>query len=344
MRTDLSRLLLTTAPIVLLTGDSGTGKTSILQACQTELRRDHLAAPAPVTCKFDSGALQLAILNALSVALAEGSADKATWRRLRHRLGEATRKTAVDIGKNLGKAVTQELMSLVKSRIGEHAGEGIGAFIKNLRTDSEEALRRDLRARSDENVVRLLIALADSTAAVLGSGLVLALDECQRLTDEDHRILASMVLDPPKRARLIIAWSTADDESRRGLTRLREQACTEITVSGMTDTEVQQWVRDAHLDEAAASRIFALSNGYPLVVEGLIRQLRSGQSLDGYTAPTAFTSALADALIRLQPSAHAAARRLSAFVDPPSETRLLDYLGYTSVEWGVVRAALVLQP
>ncbi len=133
MRPELTDLLSMSHPVVVVTGDSGTGKSSILADHQIELSRGAAIAPPPVTCAFDSGALQVAILNGLVTALVTSMADRTAWRTIQNRLDTAGKEMVAEVGKSLAKAVTQEVMALVKARIGEHAGEGLAAFFKGLR-------------------------------------------------------------------------------------------------------------------------------------------------------------------------------------------------------------------
>lgn len=340
MRPELTTLLEMADPIVVVTGDSGTGKSSVLLAHQAELSRGTAIAPPPVTCSFDSGALQMAILDGLVRALTESTADRKLWRSIQHRLENASKEMASEIGKSLAKAVTQEVMAQVKARVGEHAGEGISTFFKTLRQDTTADLRRDLQSRGDANVVRLLARLCDEVAAALKRDIVLAIDECQRLTDDDQRALASLSLTPPKRARFVIAWSSAAHEARGGLTRLRDTNCGEVVVAGLSVADVRSMLSRAGLASSHTERVHFLSNGFPIIVEGLISQLRSGGTLDNYTPPTAFVRSLEDALARLPADAQVAARKLSVFELPPSEPTLTTYLAIDATLWGVLRQSL----
>ncbi|MDJ0363305.1 ATP-binding protein [Rhodococcus sp. H29-C3] len=340
MRPETTALLDMTAPVVVVTGDSGTGKSSVLLAHQSELSRRSVIAPPPVTCTFDSGSLQVAILDGLVRALTDSMANRTLWRNIEHRLENASREMAVDIGKGLAKAVSQEVMAQVKERLGEHAGEGISTFFKTLRQDTTADLRRDLKSRSDTNVVKLLARLCDEVSAALKRNVVLAIDEYQRLTDDDQRALASLSLAPPKRARFVIAWSSAAHEALGGLTRLRETNCGEVVVGGLSSTDVRSMLTRAGLASTHTERVHFLSNGFPLIVEGLIGQIRSGGTLDDYTPPTAFVRSLEDALARLPTNAQVAARQLSVFELPPTESTLDAYLGISATQRGVMREAL----
>lgn len=341
MRPELTDLLSMSHPVVVITGDSGTGKSSILADHQIELSRGAAAiAPPPVTCAFDSGALQVAILDGLVTALVTSMVDRTAWRNIQNRLDTAGKEMVAEVGKSLAKAVTQEVMALVKARIGEHAGEGLAAFFKGLRQDTTADLRRDLQSRSDTNVVKLLVRLCDEVATALKRDVVLAIDECQRLTEDDQRALASLCIAPPKRARFVIAWSSAAHEARTGLTRLRDTGCGEIVVGGLSRADVETMLNRAGVTSANTDRVYFLSSGFPIIVEGLIGQLRSGGTLDEYTPPTAFVRSLEDALARLPGDAQIAARWLSVFELPPPESTITAYLDLTSTQWGVLRQSL----
>ena len=189
VRSETWQLVTKRAPFVLLTGDSGTGKTSVLLESQTEYGAATLAPP-PTACMFDSGALQVALLDALSAAMAMHDSEESGWRKLGNRITHASRETAFEMGKSLRDALVQELLNLVKSRLGQDVGQGLLAFVKGLRSDDRETLRLDIRSRSDGNVVRLLVRLADEVAETLDRDIVIALDDADRLSDADQRILA----------------------------------------------------------------------------------------------------------------------------------------------------------
>ncbi len=177
---------------------------------------------------------------------------------------------------------------------------------------------------------------------MLKRDVILAIDECQRLTEDDQRALASLcIAPPPKRARFVIAWSSAAHEARTGLTRLRDTGCGEIIVGGLSRADVETMLNRAGVTSANTDRVYFLSSGFPIIVEGLIGQLRSGGTLDEYTPPpTAFVRSLEDALARLPGDAQIAARWLSVFELPPPESTITAYLDLTSTQWGVLRQSL----
>ncbi|WP_162904519.1 ATP-binding protein [Gordonia rubripertincta] len=339
-RSELQRLLALTSPVVVITGDTGTGKTALLHAYQSAQSRDSTVAPPPVTCTWDGGALQVAVLKALASALSASTVDATMWRHIQIRLENASREMAIETGKSLAKAVAQELSAQVKARLGEHAGEGLTAFVKGLRQDPTADMRRDLKTRSDQNMVKFLARACDEVATALGCELTVAIDECQRLPDNDQRALATLSLEPPTRARFVLAWSSAAHHPRDGLSRLREAGCREVVVGGLDRDGVNDMLARGGVDTTNTDRVLFLSNGFPLIVEGLIGQLRSGGTLDDYTPPTAFVLSLDHALARLTPDAQVAARQLSVFELPPAEEAILGYLAIPATQWGVMRSSL----
>ncbi|WP_431240880.1 AAA family ATPase [Mycolicibacterium aichiense] len=338
MRPEVWQVITRTGPVVLVTGDSGTGKSSVLQATLKEYPPATIAPPVAV-CLFDSGALQTALFDVLATVLATAGPGQRGWKDLARRLRYATREAALEVGKALAEAVIEEVVEVAKAKLGQNVGQGLLKFWKGLKKDTSPDLRRSLRAQSDKNVVRLLVRLGDEVAAVVKRDIVITLDEGNRLGDDDQRVLASLAAQPAQRVRVVIAWSTAQDDSRAGLTRLRRLGADEVEIPGLSVGEVAQWLLDAGLPEHA-EQIYELSAGYPLLVEGLVAHLRSGGQLHHYSAPTVFRDVLDDALARLPNDAHHAARRLSAFSYPLSDSEIPGYLGVDAISWGVMRTAL----
>lgn len=325
--------------MVLITGDTGTGKSSVLRA-SVEASPATVVAPPVEVCLYESGALQSAILDALGAALALAQPGQQRWSELAKRLRHASREAALEVGKGLAEAAVEEVVQLAKAKLGEDVGKGLLKFLKTFAGNDGQDLRRSLRAHSDAGIVRLLVRLADEVATVAGRDIVISLDEGNRLSDADQRVLASLAAEPSKHARIVVAWSTAEIESRPGLARLRSLAgVDEVEIGGLNRNDVDRWLTRRGLGEHT-DEVHALTAGYPLLVEGLVAHLVSGGILEGYSAPTLFNDVLRDALSRLPQNAHQAARRLSAFTYPLLERDIPAFLGMDAVGWGVLREAL----
>lgn len=338
MRPEVWQVVTSSGPVVLVTGDTGTGKSSVLQATVAEYPSSAVAAPVAV-CLFDSGALQAALIDSLATVLATAGPGQGKWRDLAKRLRHATKEAALEVGRALADAVVEEVIEFAKTKLGQNAGKGLLKFWATLQKDSGPELRRMLRAQSDINIVRLLVRMGDEVAAVVGRDIVITLDEGNRLSDDDQRVLSSLVAKPAHRVRIVVAWSTAEIDSKSGLTRLRKLGVPEVQVAGLGRDDVKRWLASAGLDKYVDD-VYTLTAGYPLLVEGLVAHLRSGGRVDHYSAPTLFNDVLADALMRLPAEAHHAARRLSAFAYPLPEGEIPGYLGVDAIAWGAMRSAL----
>ncbi len=338
MRPEVWQVTTSRGPVVLVTGDTGTGKSSVLQASVAEYSTALVAPPVEV-CLFESGALQSAIFDALAAALALAQPGQARWRDLAKRLRHATREAALEVGKGLAQAAVEEVVQLAKAKLGENVGQGLLKFLKTFASNDGQDLRRTLRAHSDPSIVRLLVRMADEVAAVAGRDVVITLDEGNRLSDYDQRILASLAAEPGRRARIVIAWSIAEVGALPGLARLRALGLPEVQISGLSHDDVERWLTGRKLGGHTAE-VYELTAGYPLLVEGLVAHLLSGGRLEHYSAPTLFNDVLREALSRLPTDAHRAARRLSAFTYPLPERDIPSFLGVDAVDWGMLRESL----
>lgn len=290
-RPEVDQLRSAATPVVLLVGDSGSGKTSVIQAAQRRIDGGVLH-PDPVVCRIDDGALQNALLDGLADAIASASDAGSAWKRLGDRLADAAVETAGNLARDLAKALAKELLEAVKSRLGVNVGSGIAAFWKALTTAKDDELRRDIRSRSDANVVRLIVSLAEAAADLLDSNIVLALDEANRLSEDDQRVLASIAAEPPRRVQIIAAWSSAAPSSRAGIDLVVEAGCEVIDLGGLSLEAVSVWLRTERIAADFNERVYQLTRGYPLLVEGIVAHLRAGEPIDEFTGPDVFVKVL----------------------------------------------------
>ena len=79
MRPEVWQVVTRTGPVVLVTGDTGTGKSSVLQETVAEYAHTVVAPPVAV-CLFDSEALQTALFDALATVFATAGPGQAKWR------------------------------------------------------------------------------------------------------------------------------------------------------------------------------------------------------------------------------------------------------------------------
>lgn len=137
MRPEVWQAVSSNAPVVLVTGDTGTGKSSVFQSTLAEYPNMVVAPPVSV-CLFDSGALQVALFEALARVLATAGPGESKWRDLAKRFRHATREAALEVGKALADAVVEEVVEFAKTKLGENAGKGLLKFWRALKKDTLE--------------------------------------------------------------------------------------------------------------------------------------------------------------------------------------------------------------
>ncbi|MFQ6397571.1 hypothetical protein ACLMAJ_29510 [Nocardia sp. KC 131] len=337
-RSEAEALAGASAPVAILIGDSGTGKSFVLQDAQRIAAATFLA-PAPVSCSYETGALQAALLDSLASALAIGRAGRSQIEQLGREVKAAALATASEVGKNLAKAIAKELLAFVKGKIGAETGDALAHFVKELRTSNDAELRRDILSRSDATVVREIARLAEQVAEALNRDIVLAIDDANRLSDEDRRILASLAARSSPHFRIVAAWSTAAPDAS-GIAILQDAGATVFELTGLSPRAVGQWMDHERIDSAVAAEVHSLTAGYPLLIEGMLAHLEAGGDPADFRGSGMFVRVLDAALDRLSPNAQHAARMLAAFNQPPRSDRIATYMGVTAIEWGTIRRAL----
>ena len=205
---DLRRVVDSRAKVLLLTGDSGVGKSSLLAAAQSET--EFGVAPSPVTVGRPSGALQHALMESLAAATAEVVERRGLAAEVGQRLKAAALAVARDRGERLAQVVGAELLNLVKGRLGEHAGDALGDYLAELRAAGDEQLVARIRSQMDPTVAEVVIGFAQEVAELAGDDgrVVLALDGVEELGEEDRRLLADLAGALPAQVQLRLGFAT----------------------------------------------------------------------------------------------------------------------------------------
>ncbi|HEV7401035.1 MAG TPA: AAA family ATPase [Solirubrobacterales bacterium] len=240
----VTRLARSQAPVTLLTGDSGMGKSSVLSATQRASGTSAIA-PAPRTLARGGAVLQNALLESLADAVAILIQDKSTAARIASVLADGAKRLAEDRGQELAKVVGRELLNLVRGRLGEEVGSALGDYISQLKTSVDEQMSSRITAAIDPGVVGLIIALAEEVCGVAGDEPVfLALDSAERLGGEDAAILADLAESLPSALRLRVALSTYDAAQRKKTDYLDSEtaATAVIEVAPLELTAIEEWL------------------------------------------------------------------------------------------------------
>jgi len=324
------------APVLILTGDSGVGKSAVLAAAQAASDAD--VAPAPQTVGTSGGALQRALLDGLADAVALVVQRRGRAREVADRLGEAARALGSARLKDLAVVVHAELLQIAQSRLGPEFGQALADYIGELRTGRSETLAARVQAARDPSVVDVVLALAVEVAAVAERPVLLAVDAAERLSPDDVRTLGDVPRAVTGEVRLRVGFATYALDRRRAVDDLLADApeIGEIRVSGLGVDAVAEWLVAEGLDEARAEGVLRVTDGYPLLLNDLVRQLQRDGEFDVVDRNAQFARLSKLAWDQLDPEARRCARLLALLEDPLPEHRLRELCGLDAPSWGDV--------
>ena len=322
------------APLLVLSGDSGIGKSALLR--QAQLDAEDSLAPEPIEVYASDSAVQQAVLDALSSAVAMLLSEE-PWR--------GQRVTVVDFLKRLLSRGTSEarrivalaLIGRVRERYGEATIEALGTVWHEARAASDAALAKRVASARDRNVAQELTALADELRNVSGRRhLIIALDCLEALPDGEVRVLSDVARIAPDGVLFRVAVM---DTSPAGATVIRtlraaaDKSASFIQVSPLDAGGIREFLKAAHLDGALATEVLRLTGGYPLHAGDAVLHLSRGGALHDLTVNRDFGSVIDQGWADIEPSARQIARQLCLLERPLPLAALLDLLAVSDAEW-----------
>ncbi len=185
---EVARLSSSGAPLTILSGDSGVGKSSILEAAQRATAG--AIAPPPRTVPYSGGVLQRIMLEALSAVLTEDAEKRGSLSVVARELGEAVERLIDQGGQALLRVIGKELLAFVRGQLGEEAGAAIAEYAEALKHSIDEQLSVRLNNVLDREAAVMVIRLGEEVRQRLSvPRIVIALDACERLQTEDVGVL-----------------------------------------------------------------------------------------------------------------------------------------------------------
>jgi hypothetical protein len=326
------------ARVLLVTGDSGIGKSSVLQASCAP--RDGWVLPAPITAVRSSGALYAAYLDALGAALAELLQAGIAGPTFSERMIELGRRVGNEQLSVLGRVAFDELVAVIRGRVGDQVGIAITDFVSENMPDNVARLAARASSARDPLAYEILSAFAETAADLAEDRQIgLSLDQAERLTEDDLRLVADLAEHLPAQVHLRLAYATDDVERTQKVVSLRAGSSTIDTmeVPALTEVDVGEWLEAASLDPNLAGPVTQQSGGYPLLVETAIAHLKGGGELTEVPRHEQLMRRTQVSWQRLSPEARAVARKLAVLPDPLPEHELRELVGVTDVgQWATV--------
>jgi hypothetical protein len=329
------------APVTLVTGDSGVGKSGLLAAAQ-QAAEDALA-PSPLTIPYSGGALQQALLRALGDAVSAYVTAQGRAREIAGHIVDVADRLALEGAQELAKVIGKELLALVRGRIGDDVGKAFVEYIGELKSTVDERLAVRLTAAVDPGVAGLVLDFAAEVCGFVGEQQVLlALDAGERLGEEDIRLLADLADRLPDQLRLRLGFSTHTDRHRGQVEFLlgAGDSVTEQQVPGLSVESIATWLGDEELDPGAAAEVARVTGGYALHVGDLIAHLKQGGSIEDAPLNQLFAHRTNEAWQSLSPEVAKHARVLCVFADPLPREHLLAFLELDAPGWGDIEDRL----
>ena len=329
-------------PVLLITGDSGVGKSALLAEILDEGRARGRAATLATRLQFRPGALQQALLEQLAGVTASLVSEISMVQRVGQVIVAAAKQVARDRGHELAVAIGKEMLSIVRARLGEDVGNALGDFIKALAAQEEQSLLARLRAAADPDALSALVSFAAEVAALAdGAEVMLGIDDADRLSDPDLRQLADLVNLLPEHVRVWVGHLSATAAQQERIQLLCGAGARELPVTGLDERAVEAWLAAKQLDTRIAARVQRLTGGYPLFIDDALAVLAGGGTLGDVTPSGMFASNTQDALRKLDLGTARAARMLAAYADPPPQDRLLAVVGVDEFGWAEMSERLV---
>lgn len=333
-REDIGRLAASRAPLTILTGDTGVGKSELLAAAQRET--EWAIAPTPRTLPA-SVVLQRILLEGLGAVLAEQVERTGRVQQLGQYLFEAVHRIVDERGQELVRVIGKEVLAFVRGRLGEEFGQATATYAKAFKDSVDDRLAVRLDSALDRPAAELVVALAGQVLDALGGeSAVIALDAGERLADADLRLLADLSKSLPDSLRLRIAIATYSPEQRAMVDFLQRfgPAVAEIPLAALDEGAVGAWLTAAGQPLKLAADVTRVTAGYPLHIGDLILHLRGGGTVHDAPLQVAFGQRTEESWRTLEPEIAAHARKLCVFIDPLPLERTIELLDIDRASWG----------
>lgn len=319
---------------IVLSGESGFGKSTILEELAAASGRNGRPASSLQSLKARPGSLQQGLLDGLTDVTGQILTFKHTVKDAVDRLARAARSMATEHLNELGTALAKEVLSLVRSKLGPEFGNAIGEYVKAVQKEESKSLQQRIAAQVDKDVLKVILTLAREVAKLAPDGAIwLLIDNGEHLGEADFAQLLDLPDEVPAGVHVLVGFRSNTPAYNEKIRKLVDRGWGESKVAGISVKSVRNWLADEQLDTGWEPRISRLSSGSPLIIADLVRRLRNAGNLDQLTVDDAVGRVTAEILGNVPIPVSGAARKLSAFFEPLPRDQVPDFLGIDRDEW-----------
>jgi hypothetical protein len=336
-------LLNAQAPVALISGDSGVGKTRVLQ--EVVARFDGVA-PAPAAVGYAPAALQASLLEALAAAAALIADNEGTARKVGRLLVEGGRRLASAKASEVGTAVARVVLGAVRDRVGENLTDVIVEYFDQVKDAAADDVAARIRQAADPDVISAIAGLsADVAAAAGGRRILLPLDNVDHLREDDRGRLMDLSALLPEGVSLLCTFTSVSGADESVLDQYIRAGVKVYLLLGLEAWAVEQWLRAEGLPVGMTEQVLRATNGYGLAVADVVQLLKGNRSLTSATIGNSregvLRAATRQALRELDAGSHTATLKLSILSVPLPAQYVAAYLGVEPVAWAVIQSLLL---
>lgn len=313
----------TEAPLTFVTGDSGVGKTSVLEAAAAPRSGWYNASPRRFAAS--TGAVQQGVLDSLANVVAAIIEERGEAAEIGERLAGAAERLLKDQAREFGRVIGAELLEIVRSRLGPQFGNALMQYVHKLREEVDASVAARIAAARDESTADVLGAFCTEVASAAGDARIgLSFDLGERLIDDEARILVDLSERVGDTCHLRVAFATDGGPVTARLAELCLLAPVihQIEVGPLDEDAVGAWLAAAGLEVDPRAAIKA-TGGYPLHLGDLVHDLEQGGRIDDLPQNEQVARRSEAAWNALSPSARTVARKLCVLDDPLPFARLV---------------------